>query len=347
MEKRPINVLVVEDSPVVQLLLKHVLDADPQLHVMGTAADGCAALEFLQHDKPDVILMDVHMPKMDGFDTTRRIMETQPLPIIICSATMKREEVSTTFRALDAGAVAVVDKPVGPGNPGFEQMVAELIQNIKLMAEVKVVKRWGRKLRPAVQPTLAPLTTSIKLIAMGASTGGPPVLRTILAGLPNDLPVPVLIVQHIAMGFLDGMVEWLNQSACLPVRIARPNDAILPGCVYIGPDGFHLGVSSTGAVVLSAEPPENGLRPAVAHLFRSVARVYGANAAGVLLTGMGCDGAAELKLMKDAGAVTIAQNAETSVVHGMPGEAIKLGAATYVLSPEEIAVTLTTLARRR
>ena len=346
-ENRKIEVLLVEDSPVVQLLLKHVINADPRLHVMGTANDGEAAVQFLSHDKPDIVLMDVQMPKMDGFDATRKIMETEPLPIIICSATMHREEVNTTFRALEAGAVAFVDKPVGLGHTGFDAMAKELTDSIKLMSEVKVVKRWAKPQRGEAVSAAEKPSVPVKLIAIGASTGGPPVIQTILAALPKNLPVPVLIVQHIAAGFLPGMVEWLKQTTGLPVEMARHGEEALPGHVYLAPDGQQMGIAAGNRIQLGSEPPENGLRPAVSYLFRSVANTCGANAVGVLLTGMGCDGAAELKLMKDKGAVTIAQDAESSIVHGMPGEAIRLGGATHVLPPPRIAATLATLVNNR
>jgi two-component system chemotaxis response regulator CheB len=351
MANRPINVLLVEDSPVVQLLLRHVIDADPGLHVIGTANNGEGAIEFLSHDTPDVVLMDVHMPKMDGFDATRRIMETHPLPIIICSATMRREDVDTTFRALDAGAVAFVDKPVGPGHAGFDAAVQELRQSIRLMSEVKVVKRWSPDRHPKVPPAaLEPACSghgAVRIVAIGASTGGPPVLRTILTGLPSPLPVPVVIVQHIAAGFLEGMADWLSRGTHTPVHLATQDEPTQAGRVYLAPDGFQMGVARDGRILLSEAPPEAGLRPAVSYLFRSVAANFGADAVGVLLTGMGKDGAEELRLMKDRGAITIAQDKKSSVVHGMPGEAIQLDAATFVLTPGEIAPILITLTKQR
>ena len=178
------------------------------------------------------------------------------------------------------------------------------------------------------------------MIGIGASTGGPPVLQTILAALPKDFPVPLLIVQHIAPGFVAGLVEWLNQTTGLKVHVAAYGVQPLPGHVYLAPDDFHMGIRAGGEIALSREQPENGLRPAVAHLFRSLADVCGPRAVGVLLTGMGKDGALELKKLKDCGAFTIAQDRETSVVHGMPGEAISLGAAVRVLPADKIAAAL-------
>lgn len=343
METKKINVLVVEDSPVMRLLLAHLINNDPHLHVMGTANDGLEAVAFLAQQKPDVILMDIHMPRMDGFEATRHIMETRPLPIVICSGTINPKEVTITFQTLEAGAVAFIEKPIGMGHPDFEEKTANLLQTIKLMSEVKVIRRWpGARRAPATPPATAlqRAPASIKLVAIGASTGGPPVLQTILAGLPKDFPVPILIVQHIAPGFLAGLTEWLQQTTHFRIAIARHGALLEPGHVYLAPDDLHLGIDGGMRICLSKADPDNGLRPSVAHLFRSVAEICGPCAIGVILSGMGRDGAAELKLMKERGAVTVAQDEESCVIHGMPGEAIRLGAATHVLTPESLAATL-------
>jgi two-component system chemotaxis response regulator CheB len=349
MNANKINVLVVEDSPVVQMLLKHLLDSDPRLHVVGTANNGQEAVDFVAGQKPDVILMDVHMPKMDGYEATRRIMETQPVPIVISSATMTNQEVGMTFHALEAGAVAFIEKPVGLNTPGFDRMMQNLLETVKLMAEVKVVKRWARDRRTVVRPVAEPprRAEAIQVVAIGASTGGPPVIQTILKGLPRDYPAPILVVQHIASGFLGGMVDWLRETTSFPVHLGSHGATALPGTVYLAPDGFHMGLLPGGRILLSKDEPESGIRPAVSFLFRSIANTSGARAVGVLLTGMGRDGADELKLLKDKGAVTIAQDAETSVIHGMPGEAIRLGAALYTLPPEQIVALLLTVVNRK
>jgi two-component system chemotaxis response regulator CheB len=339
-----IDVLLVEDSPVVRMLLAHLLNGDPRIRVMGTVNNGQEAVDYVAAHKPDVILMDVHMPTMDGYEATRRIMETNPVPIVTSSASMKTDEVDTTFRALEAGAVAFVEKPVGPGSPEFDVMARNLLDTVKLMAGVKVVKRWSRNrfgARPASPlPDVARRREGVQVIAIGASTGGPPAIQTILRGLPERFATPILIVQHIASGFLPGMVEWLAQTSRLPVQLGAQGVPVLPGHVYLAPDGAHMGVLPGGRILLSMEEPENGLRPAVSFLFRSVTGVYGSRAAGVLLSGMGRDGVDELKLLRERGGVTIAQDRESSVVHGMPGEAIQQGAALYVLPPERIASAL-------
>jgi two-component system chemotaxis response regulator CheB len=349
MTNQKINVLVADDSKVARMLLVHVLESDLQICVIGAVGDGQAALDFVLENRPDVIVMDIHMPKLNGFEATRLIMETKPVPIIICTATTDPKEVATTFRMMEAGAVACVEKPVARESAGFERLVAELLETVKLMSEVKVVRRWSRSRSSAAtlkrQAVLNP-AVGVTLVGIGASTGGPPVLQTILSGLTKDFPGSLLIVQHIAHGFLRGMVEWLNQTTGLQVHVASHGICPMPGHVYLAPDDFHMGVGAGGRILLEGGEPENGLRPAVSFLFRSLAETRGPDAVGVLLTGMGKDGAAELKLMKDKGAITVAQDRESSVVHGMPGEAIALGGATHVLSADKIAGALVTLVNR-
>jgi two-component system chemotaxis response regulator CheB len=354
MDPVKISVLVADDSKVARLLLVHILESDPRICVAAVVNDGQAALDFLQDHKPDVVLMDLYMPGLDGFETTRRIMETVPVPIVICTANTDTREIAFSFRALEAGAVACLEKPVSPENPAYAEQAAHLLQTVRLMSEVKVVRRWPRSRRAASADGSKPVSaqaeqasSAARFIGMGASTGGPPVLQTILAGLDKDFPIPILIVQHIAHGFLPGLVEWLNQTTAWQVHIAAHGMVPLPGHAYLAPDEFHMGIASSGRIVLSREGPIGGLRPSVAFLFRTLAEVCGAQVVGVLLTGMGRDGAAELKLMRDAGAETIAQSKETSVIHGMPGEAIAMGAAVHVLGTEQIAGALTGLSKRK
>lgn len=347
-----IKVLVVEDSPVVREFLVHILGADPRIQVIGTANDGEQAIEAVARQRPDVITMDLHMPKLDGLEATRRIMETHPTPIVIVSGSTDPLEVATMFRAMEAGAVAVLRRPAGIGHPDHEASAGELVQTVKLMSEVKVIRRWPRAgrqpelARPA-QAHRAQVEAKVKVIAIGASTGGPPVLQTILAALPQDFPVPVLIVQHMAAGFTQGFVQWLAQTSSLPVHLATHDEPIRAGHVYVAPDEFQMRVGRGGKIVLTKDEPENGLRPSVSYLLRSVVEVYGRDAVAGLLTGMGRDGADELKLLRDRGATTFAQDKDSSVVHGMPGAAIKLDAATLILQPEKIATVLTSLANNK
>jgi two-component system chemotaxis response regulator CheB len=190
-----------------------------------------------------------------------------------------------------------------------------------------------------------PASAEVKLLAIGASTGGPTVLQEILAGLKAHFPVPVVIVQHIAPGFVEGLAEWLRPTCALPIHVATHGERLHPGHVYLGQDGFQMRVERDGKVSLTKDPPENGHRPSVSYLFRSVAEVFGENAVGVLLTGMGKDGAEELRLMRAKGAITIAQDKESSVIHGMPGEAIQREAATYVLASGRMAGALAHLVK--
>jgi two-component system chemotaxis response regulator CheB len=344
-----IRALIVEDSPVAQEFLTYILSSDPEIEVVGVARNGVEALELVKGLRPSVITMDIHMPIMDGFEATRRIMETLPTPIVVVSGSTGAQELDSTFRAMEAGALAVVLRPSGIDHAAFEADSKRLIITVKLMSEIKVVRRNARDTREhgldsAVQALAPKAASGIRVVAIGASTGGPPVLKEILSRLGKDFPLPLLIVQHIASGFVGGFAQWLSGASDIPVRIASHGELPLPGHGYMAPDGFHLGLSEGLRIALSDDPPEcNGLRPSVAYLFRSVATTVGPRAVGILLTGMGRDGAEELKLMKDRGAITIAQDEESSVVHGMPGEAIKLGAAMYVLSPEGIAAMLATM----
>jgi len=354
MAGKPIRVLIVEDSPVTQELLAFILESDPQLQVIARAADGEEAVRAVERLRPDVVTMDIHMPKLDGIEATRQIMQTVPLPIVIVSTSTTPGEVATTFKAMDAGAVAVVEKPPGPGHPGHAEMAQKMVETVRLMSEVRVIRRWRRKrveapegeaatVAPALGPAPIKREADIRLIAVGTSTGGPQALQALLQELPAQFPVPILIVQHITAGFLPGMVQWLNNCTQIKIKIADEGERPLPGHAYLAPDAHHMGIYGDGRILLSKAMPESGLRPAVSFLFRSTTEVLGARVAGVLLTGMGKDGAQELRLMHDRGAVTLAQDAESSVIHGMPGEAIALGAADYILPPARIASTLAAL----
>lgn len=347
-----IKVLVVEDSAVARELITHILSSDPEISVIGTAANGAEALEFVSRQKPDIITMDIIMPKMDGFEATRRIMETDPLPIVIVSASLVKEEVEKTWRAVEAGAVAVLEKPAYSDLVNKSGDAAGLVQTVKLMSQVKVVRRWKRT--PLTQPAapgparekIVPRRPrQVKVVVMGASTGGPQTLHQILSRLPADYPAPILLVQHITPGFTAGFVDWLDRSCALRVRIAVHGERAVPGTVYVAPDGLQMKIDKVGGIAAVKDDPENGLRPAVSYLFRSAAGAFGDKAVGVLLTGMGRDGAAELKLMRDCGAITIAQDKESCIVFGMPGEALKLEAAEYSLSPDQIADMLVKLVR--
>lgn len=341
-----ISVLVVEDSAVIRDFLVHLLQAEPGMQVVGTARDGHEAVEAASRCRPDVITMDIHMPRLDGLEATRRIMATRPVPIVIVSGSTDPHEQGISFDAMQAGAIAVMRRPAGPGHPEHEATVRELLRTVRLMAEVKVVRRWPRRAaRPEPRPVR--IHASPRVVAIGASTGGPPVIQTILAGLPGDFPLPLLIVQHIAAGFASGFVDWLSHSSKLSVGLAAHGQPARPGHVYIAPDDRHLELRGDGTLALTRDAAENGLRPAVSALFRSVGEACGANALAGLLSGMGRDGAEELRALKERGAVTFVQDEESAVVYGMPGEAMRLDAASLVLTPAKIVSTLVSLAAQR
>jgi two-component system chemotaxis response regulator CheB len=348
-----IKVLVVDDSPTTREFLGYLLASDQEIQVIATATNGEEALEAVKNKKPDVVTMDIHMPKMNGYEATRAIMESCPVPIIIVtgSSLAGEAESPSPFSALEAGAVAVIKRPPGIEHPDHAATARALIQTVKLMSEVKVVKRWaprkitGSVISAAVQPELALSRTKVRLVAIGSSTGGPLVLQQIFSSLPKDFSVPIIVVQHITDGFVEGFADWLTETSSFPVSVAVNGEMLLPGHAYIAPNGSHATVNGLGRIILKKGAPENGHFPSVSCLFRSVAAAYGHDAVGVLLTGMGKDGAAELGLMKNKGAITLVQDKASSIVHGMPGEAIALGAAMYVLSPEKIAATLVEMAR--
>ena len=341
-----IRVLIAEDSPTAREYLVHIFSSDPAIKVIGTALNGAEAVKLAERLKPDVITMDIHMPVMDGLEATRKIMQTHPVPIVIVSGIWDPREVETTFRAIEAGALIVVQRPAGMGHPESERLKKELISKVKLMSEVKVVRRWGpspkiKEEKKTESPTLSiNARQDIGVVAIGASTGGPLALQKILSGLPPDFPVPVLIVQHIAAGFIQGMLDWLSETSGLRLHIAQEREKMLGGRAYFAPDGFYLGVDKSGGIKLQRRGSVGTTQPSVSHLFRTIAEVYRERSVGILLTGMGSDGAAELKIMREKGAITIIQDQESSIVFGMPGAARELGAAVVELPPEKIASAL-------
>jgi two-component system chemotaxis response regulator CheB len=346
-----IRVLIADDAEESRRLLERVVTSDPALEVLGCVGDGAAAVRFVARSRPDVVLMDLAMPGLDGFEATRQIMESTPVPIVICSEVHDANEVSIAFRAMEAGALSCVRKPRAGGADDFEATCARVLEVLKLMSEVKVVRRWPRARAdaPRRDPRRARSAAegAIQVVGIGASTGGPPVIQSILGALPQGFPVPILVVQHIAKGFLAGLADWLSQTSGLRVVVASHGARPVAGHVYLAPDDFHMGLAREGHIFLSREPPVNGVRPSVSFLFRTLAEACGPGAVGVLLSGMGKDGAAELRLMKEAGATTVVQDGASCVVNGMPGEAIAQGAAMHVLPQEKIADLLVAEARRR
>ena len=341
-----LRVLVVDDSPTSRDLITHILSSDPDVTVVGTACGGREALRLVQKLRPHVITMDIHMPDMDGFDTTKEIMITAPTPTVIVSASTQIHEVETCMRALRAGALTLLLKPPSPDSPLFDRAAKELIETVKTMADVKVVRR-SRWLAPAeaTPPPRRerPSGTRFRAVVIAASTGGPPALNCLLGGLSDGFPAPILVVQHIASGFVEGFARWLDSTISLPVKIAEPGERLQPGVIYVAPQERHLVVGSNGRVRLPDEQPVDGFRPAATVLFRSAAEAFGKHVLAVILTGMGRDGVDGLRSIRDAGGVTVAQDEESSVVFGMPGAAIAEGLVDEVLPIDHMGAYLSEL----
>jgi two-component system, chemotaxis family, protein-glutamate methylesterase/glutaminase len=344
-----INVLVVDDSAVVRQVVTEVLGEDPGINVIGAAADPLFAMEKMKRQWPDVIVLDVEMPRMDGITFLRKIMAEHPTPVVICS-TITREGAATTMQAFEAGAVAVVPKPdIGSRRQQMEDAASDLIHAVKSAAHANV-KRLGAR-PPAVIQTVPKLSadailsaghamaqTTERIVAVGTSTGGTQALEAVLTALPRVCP-GIVIVQHMPEKFTGAFAERLNSISRIEVREAKNGDRVVPGTALIAPGGRHMLLKRSGAqyhVDVIDGPLVNRHRPSVDVLFRSVAKFAGKNALGVIMTGMGDDGARGLKEMRDVGADTIAQDEDSCVVFGMPKEAIKLGAVERILPLREI-----------
>lgn len=335
-----IRVLVVEDSAVQQEMLLYLLEEVGHFDVVGTAVNGVEGVSQVERLHPDVVLMDCQMPEMDGIAATRTIMERCPTPVVVMTASLVREDVSITFDAVKSGALAVVGKPTALGAPDHDRLVEQLLRTLRLMSEVKVVRKWPvhQKERRFEDESRPPhCAARARMIALAGSTGAPAVFADILGLIGAKVSAPVLILQHMAEGFVDGFALWLRQKSGMTVCIAQDGVLTEAGCAYVAPDGFHLGVDEGGRIVLTADPAEDGFRPSATRLFKSLAHAFGPASMGVLLTGMGRDGAAGLLDLRRAGGITVAQSEESCIVFGMPREAIRLDAARYVLDPSSIA----------
>jgi two-component system chemotaxis response regulator CheB len=343
----PIRVLVVDDSPLVRQVLGRLLEADPAVRVIGYAGDGKEAVEKTFQLRPDLITMDIRMPGMDGLQATEKIMAYRPTPILIVTSARDRRGVQVTMEALAAGALEVVEKPTLMPDDSWEALGAPLVEKVKLLAGVKVITHLkGRSTLRAGRARPEEREKPQRVVGIGVSTGGPGVLATILGALPLDFPLGLLIVQHITEGFMAGLVEWLGRQVRLPIRIAREGDPVRPGLALMAPEGVHLIVERGGRAHLRRALPVGGHRPSADVLLHSLAEVYGEAAVGVLLTGMGRDGAEGLQAVRNAGGCTIVQDEESCAVFGMPKAAIELGAAQSILPPGGIAERLIQLAYR-
>lgn len=343
-----IRVLVVEDSLTIRKHIIEVLTADSRLQVVGEAGDGKAAIMLCESLRPDVVTMDMMLPVMTGVAATEYIMAFCPTPILIVSASTNRGELFRTYDALAAGAVDVLDKPLG--SEPDDAWEKRLVDAVRMVARIKVIThpraRLGSLGLPAATTAYAPLApiscADRKVVAMGASTGGPGALRTVLSSLPKNFPLPILLVLHISEPFAQAMCEWLNAQVSLEVRYAVDGEQLPPrghGCVLMAGPDRHLEVVG-GRVRLTSSPEQHSCRPSVDVLFESLARDMGPQTVAALLTGMGRDGARGLLAIRESGGLTLAQDEASSVVFGMPAEAIKLGAASRVLSLGDFGAAL-------
>lgn len=354
-----LRILIVDDSALTRRLLRGLLESDPMIRVVGEAGDGRAALDMVAELRPDLIILDVRMPVMDGVETTRQVMAYHPTPILVLTASLSGYDVDITFQMLGAGALDVMEKPNLSDAAAVDRARRQLIQKVKLLSRVKVVthlrgrrKADGRAQRveaatspdtllddhpPAPEPAALSLQPSaFPIVVIGASTGGPRVVRQILGGMPADLDAAVLVVQHIAQGFSAGMVEWLSGGSTLPLALAAEGTQLRPGQVLVAPDNADLLIRPGGVAHLSRGPVLLS-RPAIDVTMQSAAEQFGGATLGVLLTGMGRDGALGMRAIRRAGGHTIAQDAASCAIYGMPRAAVELGAVAEVLPPERIA----------
>jgi len=346
MADRNVRVLLAEDSPTARHHLADMINQTPGMRVIGEARDGAEVLALAEELKPDVISMDIRMPRIDGLEATRQIMARCPTPIVVVSALLDAD-IDLSFRALQAGALAVVEKPPARHDPTFHDKQRQLTTTLAAMAGVHVVRRWenapGRNTVKEASELTLQATVRPELIAIGASAGGPSALSTLLKGLPSDLPVPLVVVQHMLDEFIPGLARWLSDGSPVPVRVAADGLALEPGVVYLSPGTAHLTIARRGQKLVAELIYEQGpqrYRPSVDILFQSVADVCGQAGIGLLLTGMGDDGAAGLLAMREAGARTLSQDKTGCTVFGMPAAAIELGAAEQVVPLSRLSTVL-------
>jgi two-component system chemotaxis response regulator CheB len=363
-----VRVVVVDDSALVRSLLASLIDAQPDMECVGAANDPYMAREMIRNLNPDVITLDVEMPRMDGLDFLEKLMRLRPMPVVMVS-TLTERGAETTLRALELGAVDFVAKPKIGISQGLQEMAAEIADKIRIAARARVARHAvARPAPPSPSPRPAgaaatatagapPLVKPVpiaysrssteKIVAIGSSTGGTEALREVLTALPADCPA-VLVTQHMPPGFTRSFADRLNALCRMHVKEAEDGERILPGHVYVAPGGRHLSMARSGAnYVVSVDdgPAVNRHKPSVEVLFRSVARHAGRNAIGVMLTGMGRDGAEAMKEMRDAGAHNIAQDEATCVVYGMPREAVAAGAVHEVLPLPRIGAQILAMLR--
>jgi two-component system chemotaxis response regulator CheB len=332
-----IRVLIVEDSKVIRQFLEHIIARDPRLEIAAAVETAEEALQVLDRVLPDVISMDIRLPGMNGFEATQRIMRERPTPVVVVSASVEQEDLQITMNALQAGALTVLEKPTGVTSIDYEALAERLCTQLAIMSQVKVVRRRiDVRPVPRLDRRASPRVAGQRILGVVSSTGGPNALMQLLGGLGAGFPLPILVVQHIASSFLEGFASWLDNVCPFSVEIVKDRSLTLPGKVYLAAQDCHLRAEN-GFVRIDRGHPVCAQRPSGTVLFESMALAFGTQALGVLLTGMGEDGAEGLLRLRQSGAHTIAEDESTAVVYGMPAEAVRLGGVSESLPLPAIA----------
>ncbi|MCP4680512.1 MAG: chemotaxis-specific protein-glutamate methyltransferase CheB [Deltaproteobacteria bacterium] len=358
-----IRILIAEDSPVVQRVLASLLRKEKGIEIVGVASNGIEAVRLCRELKPDLVTMDIFMPEMNGFDATKQIMKESPTRIVIISSMVNSKDLAISFKAMHSGAIEVVEKPHGLLSGNYSEVKKTLIGVINDMMKAKPENRFSwikgnpwdamdssasdNVIRPSEPyPTLAAEDLVPRIICIGGSTGAPAVLCDILSSVAADYPIPIVAAQHIATGFLKGMADWLDGSISLDVKVAAHEDKVNPGTVILAPDDAHLKLMPNGIVEIVAAATRDIHTPSIDKFFQSAAESYGSFALGIILSGMGRDGAAGLLEMRKAGALTVAQNEASSVIYGMPKEAVESQAAIHAMDPPEMIALIEEIGAR-
>lgn len=360
-----IRVLIAEDSPSTQRVLTTLLSDQEGIEIIGFANNGQEAVEKCRDLKPDLITMDIFMPKMDGLEATKQIMREYPTRIVLVSSIVDSRNLKNSFEAIRSGAVELIEKPHGVLRGNYSKVRRELVRVVRQLMDAHPDKLQeysdGESTRSSAPPTkeekrsivrpkrkAKQITVTIsepEIICIGGSTGAPAVLRTLLSRLPRDYPIPIAIAQHISSGFIRGMTEWLDSESQIEVRVARSGDLFRPGLALVAPDHTHMQVQSAGTVHLATPRKKETYVPSIDLFFESIAEAYGSGGLGIILSGMGNDGCSGLKKMREKGAMTVAQSESSSVVYGMPMVAFEQGAAVLQMDPHEIVGLLEQIAR--
>jgi two-component system chemotaxis response regulator CheB len=318
-----------------QEAVSHALASDDEFELLGVAGTADQAIRMTCDFGPDIVIMGLAFLEVNGMSAASEIMIERPTPIVIV-ARLSDTGTETHLRALDLGALAVIAAP----DLGKPDSTAKFLSTLKAMSQVKVVRRFRSRRNARREQSPEAVTRKAKIVAMAASTGGPAAIKAVLERLPADFPAPVLAVQHISSGFVDGVAEWLDSAVPMKVKLAANGERMKPGTAYLAPDGHHLGVLSKSRILLSDAEPIKGFRPSGTFLFDSVARTFGGEALAVILTGMGDDGLEGARAVHEAGGTVIAQDEESSIVFGMPKATIEAGIAEWVLPLPEIAARI-------